>query len=120
MVLWGGCELASRDEISVPSVLCDPPFPLEKSSCGKARKSEICLSELAPVFLKAISLYVLLHTKDCFGSLPCTSAVSALGESPSLVPNSLWSSRLSEHLDLPWLQEGGCEHTECLGQDLCS
>lgn len=95
------------------------PFPLEKSSCGKARKSEICLSELASVFLKAIFLYIQLHTKYCFGLLPCTSAVSALGEPPSPIPTSPWSSRLSEHLALPWLQEGGREHM-CLGQNLCS
>lgn len=83
-VLWGGCELARRKEISVPSVLCDP-LSSRKLQLWEDQEIRDCfLSELASVFPKSAALSVLLHPQHRFGSLPRTSAVSAPGEPLSI------------------------------------
>lgn len=91
-VLWGGCELARRKEISVPSVLCDPLSSRKLQLWEDQEIRDFFLSELASVFPKSAALSVLLHPQHRFGSLPRTSAVSAPGEPPSAagtIPSSL-------------------------------
>jgi len=83
MVLWGGCELARRKEISVPSVLYDPLSSRKPQLWGDQEIRDLFLSKLASVLPKSASLSVLLHPQYCFGLLPRTSAVSAPGEPPS-------------------------------------